>query len=148
MDEGLEGGVARLEIVNVFFVDAFATMVRVGVVNTFGSIDGRTGRTAWGIAVTLMIEVNDRSAREGGVGRRGIAEEQARTLDFLLRQALHAVLTHRLLAEAEADESFLSSFLLWDLDLVGLGVDDRVVVGWSESSSILGVPAIFLGCAT
>ena len=68
-------------------------------------------------------------------------------MDFLLRQALHAVLTHRLFADAEAEDSFLSSSLLWDLDLVGLGVDVKVdvvvVCCWSESSSILGVPAIF-----
>ena len=69
MDEGLEGGVARLEVVNVFFVDAFATMVRVRVVDTFGSINGGTGRAAWGIAVTLMMEMNTWLAGNGAGGR-------------------------------------------------------------------------------
>ena len=38
------------------------------------------------------------------------------TLDFLLRQAMQAVLTHRLLADAEA-EAGESLSLLWDLIL-------------------------------
>ena len=65
--------------------------------------------------------------------------EPERTLDFLLRHAIHAVLTHRLFAEA--DESFSRP---WDLDLVGLGLDSGalgmscVAVGvWSDSSILV-----------
>lgn len=52
------------------------------------------------------------------VPQRSIADEGTRTLDFLLRQAMQAVLTHLLLADAEARESLSLS---WDLDLFVLG---------------------------
>lgn len=59
---------------------------------------------------------------------------------------MHAVLTHRRFADAEAGEPLS---LLWDLDLVALGLDSGAVgksfvgIWWSDSSSILGSPAIF-----
>jgi len=75
------------------------------------------------------------------------------TLDFLLRHAMQAVLTHLLFAEADPGESLLSASLLWDFDLlpfmpfglvVSLGVEDSAALGtsdvivWSSSSSRLG----------
>lgn len=39
LDERLEGGVVRLEIVNVFLVDALSSMIGVGIVDTFGAVD-------------------------------------------------------------------------------------------------------------
>ena len=70
------------------------------------------------------------------------------TLDFLLRQAMQAVLTHRLFADAEPGESLESLSLLCDFVLFPLGRDSEafgmsVVYVWSvSSSSILGEPAI------
>ena len=51
------------------------------------------------------------------------------TLDFLLRQAMQAVLTHRLLADAAAGVSL--SLLKWGFDLIdlGIGLDSGVVEG-------------------
>ena len=57
LDEGLEGGIARLEVVNVFFVDAFAPMIGVGIVDAFGTVDGGTGSTAWCVSITLVIDI-------------------------------------------------------------------------------------------
>lgn len=67
------------------------------------------------------------------------------TLDFLLRQAMHAVLTHLLFAEAaEAGESLS---LVWDLELDPLGRESAaggmpLVTDGSRSVSILGSPSI------
>lgn len=72
-------------------------------------------------------------------------QEDHLTLDFLLRQAMHAVLTHRLFADAEAGEPLS---LLWDLDLVAFGLDSVAVgksfvgVWWSDSYSIFVSPAM------
>ena len=72
-------------------------------------------------------------------------QEDHLTLDFLLRQAMHAVLTQRLFADAEAGEPLS---LLWDLDLVAFGLDSVAVgksfvgVWWSDSYSILVSPAM------
>lgn len=77
--------------------------------------------------------------------RRG-QEEQ--TLDFLLRHAMQAVLTHRLFADAEPGESLESLSLPCDFVLFPLGSESvalgiSVVVVWSgSSSSILGEPAM------
>ena len=54
------------------------------------------------------------------VPQRSIADEGTRTLDFLLRQAMQAVLTHLLLADADA-EAGESLSLSWDLALFVLG---------------------------
>lgn len=75
-------------------------------------------------------------------------EELEQTLDFLLRQAMQAVLTHRLFADAEPGESLESLSLLCDFILFPLGRDSEafgisMAVVWSgSSSSILGEPAI------
>lgn len=67
------------------------------------------------------------------------------TFDFLLRQAIHAVLTHLLFAEAaEAGESLS---LVWDLELDALGRESAasgmpLVSEGSRSVSILGSPSI------
>ena len=69
-------------------------------------------------------------------------------MDFLLRQAMQAVLTHRLFADAEPGESLESLSLPCDFVLFPLGRDSKafgisVVVVWSgSSSSTLGEPAI------
>ena len=57
-------------------------------------------------------------AGQGSVGGR----EEELTLDFLLRQAMQAVLTHRLLADVAAEVSLSLSLLKWDLDLIDLGL--------------------------
>lgn len=75
-------------------------------------------------------------------------EELKQTLDFLLRQAMQAVLTHRLFADAEPGESLESLSLPCDFVLFPLGRDSEMfgismVVVWSgSSSSILGEPAM------
>ena len=52
------------------------------------------------------------------------------TLDFLLRQAMQAVLTHRLFADAAAGVSLsLSLSLKWDLALIDLVIESGVVGG-------------------
>lgn len=91
-------------------------MVRVGVIDAFGSVNGGAGRTAWCIPITLVVEIVGQLMIL--VPQRSIADEETRTLDFLLRQAMQAVLTHLLLADAEAGESLSLS---WDLDLFVLG---------------------------
>ena len=78
-------------------------------------------------------------------------------MDFLLRQAMQAVLTHRRFAEAaEAEEGESLESLLWELELdldflvllLGLGKDAAAlarspgVVVWSDSSSSLGSSSI------
>ena len=67
------------------------------------------------------------SRHTGGVGHWSATDwlcsarivKRLGTFDFLLRQAMQAVLTHRLLAAAEAEaeaEAGESTSLLWDLD--------------------------------
>ena len=51
--EGLQRGVARFEIVDIFLVNSFSAMVRVWVIDAFGTIYGGTGRTAWSVAIAL-----------------------------------------------------------------------------------------------
>ena len=46
-----------------------------------------------------------------------VADDLNRTLDFLLRQAMHAVLTHRRLAEAAEAEAGESLSLFSECDL-------------------------------
>ena len=93
-------------------------MVRVGVIDAFGSVNGGTGSTAWCIPITLVRGNRWSALILILVPQRSIADEGTRTLDFLRRQAMQAVLTHLLLADAEAGESLS---LLWDLDLFVLG---------------------------
>ncbi len=52
-------------------------------------------------------------------------EELEQTLDFLLRHAMQAVLTHRLFADAEPGESLESLSLLCDFVLFPLGRDSE-----------------------
>ena len=94
--EGLKGRVARLEIVNVLLVDSFATVIRVGVVDTFGTIDRGTSGATGGITITLMLlsAINENSD--------SYKEYWRDTLDFRLRQAMQAVLTQRRLADADS----------------------------------------------
>lgn len=95
LDEGLEGGVVRLQAVDVLFVDAFATMIGVGVVDTFRPIDRSTSSTARRISIALDLRCT--SAICYGLED---CEPGCHTFDFRLRQAIQAVLTHRLFAEA------------------------------------------------
>lgn len=53
LDEGLKGGIMRLEIVDVFLVDAFSSMIRVGVVDAFSAVDGSTSGAARGVSIAL-----------------------------------------------------------------------------------------------
>ena len=53
MDEGLEGGVAGLEVVDVLLVDAFAAVIGIGIVNAFCAVDGGAGGAAGSISITL-----------------------------------------------------------------------------------------------
>lgn len=55
LDQGLQGRVARLEVVNVLFVDAFAPMIGVEVIDTFGVVYSGTGGTGWSGAVALGV---------------------------------------------------------------------------------------------
>jgi len=43
LDQRLQRRIARLEVVNVLFVDALAAVVRVGVVDARRVVDGGTG---------------------------------------------------------------------------------------------------------
>ena len=54
----LEGGVACLEIVNVFFIYALPAMVRVGVVDTICAVYRGAGRAARSIPIALMFPVD------------------------------------------------------------------------------------------
>ena len=95
------------------------------------------------IRFTALVSIGQRMKRSAQ--NRG-QEEQ--TLDFLLRHAMQAVLTHRLFADAEPGESLESLSLLCDFVLFPLGRESvalgiSVVVVWSgSSSSILGEPAM------
>ena len=51
--EGLQGGVARFEIVDIFLVNAFSAMVRVWVIDAFGTVYGGTGGAARSVAIAL-----------------------------------------------------------------------------------------------
>ena len=55
MDEGLQGRVARLEVVNVLLVDAFPSVVRIGIVDAFGAVDGGASCATWSFPVALYI---------------------------------------------------------------------------------------------
>ena len=98
-----------------------------------------------GFAASVSIEAMDKEQRS----QQG-QEELEQTLDFLLRQAMQAVLTHRLFADAEPGESLESlslpcDFVLFPLerDSEMLGISISMVVVWSgSSSSTLGEPAM------
>ena len=71
--------------------------------------------------------VGDAWSATDGTCRVGMGRaRRLRTLDFLLRQAMQAVLTHRLFAEAEAGEA-LSLLCDWDLDRIALGTESGAV---------------------
>lgn len=55
MYESLEGRVSSLEVVNVFLVDALATMIGVGIVDALGIVDGRASRTTGSVAIALQL---------------------------------------------------------------------------------------------
>ena len=107
-------------------------------------------RRNWGychhtIRFAALVSIGRRI--ESNAQSRG-QEELEQTLDFLLRHAMQAVLTHRLFADAEPGESLESLSLLCDFVLLPLGRESvafgiSVVVVWSgSSSSILGEPAM------
>lgn len=109
LDERLKSGIVCLEIVYVLLVDSFAAMVRIGIVDTFGAINGGTSSTARGVPIAL-----DANTRISLVSfKKGKRKERSRAFDFRLRHAMHAVLTHRLLAAAAS-----LSVGARDLDLV------------------------------
>lgn len=84
MDQGLEGRVLGLELVDVLLVDALAAVVGARVVDAFGVVDGGAGGAGGGVAVAL-----DNGQRLAlGVGWR-------RAFDLRRRQAMQAVLTQR-----------------------------------------------------
>ncbi len=64
MNEDFERRVADLEFVDVFFVDAFATVVAVWVVDAFSVVDGRAGCAGGEVAVASAIHVNIVYVRE------------------------------------------------------------------------------------
>ena len=53
MDEGLQGGIARLERVGIVAVDAFSAVVRVGVVDALGAVDLGAGGAGGRVAIAL-----------------------------------------------------------------------------------------------
>lgn len=55
LDEGLKGGIVRLEVVDILLVDSFPAMIRIGIVDTFGTVDGSTGSTTRGISIALNV---------------------------------------------------------------------------------------------
>ena len=115
-------------------------MVGVGVVDTFSAVDGRASCAAWSIAIALDRDIGCQHARCDS-GRRRFAPEGIQTLDFLLRHAMHAVLTHRRLAEAA--DSLSRSFR------PGLGVleGDRDSTELSMLSGMEGAETGSCGCS-
>jgi hypothetical protein len=124
LDERLEGRVARLEVVNVLFVDALAAVVRVGVVDAFGVVDGGAGGAGRCGAVTLLCKSMSVSVSVG-VGRwprrsgsrqqphghavaqsRRHAVAQSRTLLFLFRQGTQALEMHLRFLLASSSSAF------------------------------------------
>ena len=97
-------------------------MVRIRIVDAFGSVDGGASCAAWSIAIALN---HDRGHQHAWCDRISCQPrfDVVQTLDFLLRQAIHAVLTHRRLAEALGSLS-LSLSLSFRRDL-GLVEGDR-----------------------
>ena len=91
-------------------------MVRIRIVDAFGSVDGGASCAAWSIAIALN---HDRGHQHAWCDRISSQPrfDVVQTLDFLLRQAIHAVLTHRRLAEALGSLSLSLSFRR-DLGLV------------------------------
>lgn len=98
LDEGLKGRVVGFEVVDILLVDAFATVIRIGIVDTFSAVDGGTSSATGAVAIALdhedaaLARCYTRSMMEIG--------ERRHTFDLRLRQAMQAVLTHRLLAAA------------------------------------------------
>ena len=56
LDESLESGVVGFKIVDILLVDAFATVVGIGIIDAFSAVDGRTSRAGRGISIALDIE--------------------------------------------------------------------------------------------
>ena len=94
----------RLEVVDVLLVYTFPAVVRIRVVDAFSTVDRSAGSAARGISIAL-----DGRPRVSSWQR--IEGHGSRAFDFRLRQAIHALLTHRLLLEAASDARR-------DLDLV------------------------------
>lgn len=99
-------------------------MVRVGIVDTFCAVNGGAGSTAGSVSVALKQKEMSANAslhvRQSRCDWRG-------TLDFLFRQATHAVLTHLLFAEVTDAGESLS--LLWDLDFTWDSLEGESLVG-------------------
>lgn len=94
-------------------------MIGIWVVDAFCTIDRSAGCAAWRITITL---VSSSCQRNAGLF---ISLLQPRSLwvfwntfDFLLRHAMHAVLTHRLLADAADSLSLLRGFALMGFGLI------------------------------
>lgn len=63
MDKGLEGRISRLEVIDIFLVDAFAAVVGVGVVDTFGVVYSGAGGAGRRRAVALHSHERDMLAK-------------------------------------------------------------------------------------
>ena len=121
MYQSLQGRIAGLEVIDVLLIDAFATMIRIGIVDAFGTIDRGARSAAWCVSIAL----GDRTLRQSVPANVLLPGEVRDTLDFLLRHAIQAVLTHLLFAEAGAGEPLST---LRDLDLlIDFGPDSAAV---------------------
>ena len=88
-------------------------MIGIWVVDAFRTIDRSAGCAAWGITVALVSML--RVSTMQGCGQAFYDQGSCRilkTFDFLLRHAMQAVLTHRLLADAAEALSLLRDFAL------------------------------------
>lgn len=53
LDEGLKGRVVGFEVVDILLVDAFATVIGIGIVYTLGSVDGGTSSATREVSIAL-----------------------------------------------------------------------------------------------
>ena len=71
MDNRLKRAVAGFQVVNIFLIYPFSTMVRVGIVDTLGAVDRGARSAAWGAPIALVQSPNIRrghSRRKSGRG--------------------------------------------------------------------------------
>lgn len=109
LDEGLQGRVARLEVVNVLLVDALAAVVRVRVVDALGVVDGGAGGAGGRGAVALSYMSTLPFVRVGVVAaeRRGAdGATRSHTLLFLFLQGTHALEMQRRFLLASSSSAF------------------------------------------
>lgn len=56
LNQGLKGRIVGFEVVDIFLVDAFPTMIGIGIVDTFGAIDRGTGSATRGVSIALILD--------------------------------------------------------------------------------------------